>query len=270
MDSRQHTISNGGVVRVTNELDLRQYMMILRKRLVFIIVFVLICSAGAAAFSIFLTDKMYEASTKIIVNQTSSQLSTAQLDLNQINTNIRMIDTYKEIIKTPAIMDKVAEQYPELGFTAEQLARKIKVSSVNNTQMMSLVIQDVDYRKAAETVNAVSAVFQVEIQHIFKVENVSILNEADTEAQPGPVSPNVQLNIAIAFVVSLMLAVGIVFLIEYLDDTIKTEADVLEYLGQPTLAMISKITPEEARTSQSQKAVQTYRAGELERVSIEK
>lgn len=270
LNNLQHTISNGGVVRVTNELDLRQYMMILRKRWLVIISFVVICSAAAAAYSILLKDKMYEASTKIIVNQTSSQLATTQLDINQINTNIRMIDTYKEIIKTPAILDKVEERFPELGFTAEQLARKIKVSSVNNTQVMTLVVQDVDYRKAAETVNAVSTVFQEEIQHIFKVENVSILNNADVEAQPSPVSPNVPLNIAIAFVVSLMLAVGVVFLLEYLDDTIKTEADVQEYLGLPTLAMVSKMTSEEAHTSQSQKVVHTYKAGELERVTLEK
>ncbi|MEK3885261.1 Wzz/FepE/Etk N-terminal domain-containing protein [Paenibacillus sp. PL2-23] len=257
---------------MTNELDLRQYMIILRKRLALILVFVLICSAAAAAFSLFLKDKLYEASTKIIVNQTSNQLATGQLDLNQINTNIRMIDTYKEIMKTPAILDQVASRYPELGFTAEQLARKIGVSSVNNTQVMTLQVQDVDYRKAAETVNAVSIVFQEEIQHIFKVENVTILNLADVEASPSPISPNVPLNIAIAFVVSLMVAVGVVFLMEYLDDTIKTEADVLEYLGQPTLAMISKISPEEARSGEYQpkKAVHTYKGGEIERVSIEK
>lgn len=255
---------------MSNELDLRQYMLIIRKRLPLIVLFVVLCSAAAAVFSVFFKDPLYEASTKIIVNQTSSQLATGQLDLNQINSNIRMIDTYKEIIKTPAILDKVAAQYSALGFTAEELAQKIKVSSVNNTQVMTLVVEDVDYRKAAETVNAVSNVFREEIQHIFKVENVSILNEADLEAQPNPVSPNVPLNIAIAFVVSLMLGVGIVFLLEYLDDTIKTEADVMEYLGQPTLAMISKMNPEDVHTNQSRRANKPYKAGELERVTIEK
>lgn len=239
---------------MSNELDLRQYMAIIRKRLAIIIIFVLICSAAAAVFSIYFKEPLYEASTKIIVNQTTSQLATGQLDLNQINTNIRMIDTYKEIIKTPAILDKVVARYSELGFTANELARKIKVSSVNNTQVMTLVVQDVDYRKAAETVNAVSNVFRDEIQHIFKVENVSILNEADLNAQPNPVSPNVKLNIAIAFVVSLMLAIGIVFLLEYLDDTIKTEADVLDCLGLPTLAMISKMNPEDSGTNKTNRA----------------
>lgn len=255
---------------MSNELDLRQYMTIIRKRLPFILILVLLCTAAAAVYSLFFKDPMYEASTKIIVNQTQSQAMTGQLDLNQINTNIRMIDTYKEIIKTPAILDKVVAGYPELGMTSEELARMIKVSSVNNTQVMTLIVEGMEYRKAAETVNAVSNVFREEIQHIFQVENVSILNEANLTKHPGPVSPNVPLNVAIAFVVSLMLAVGIVFLLEYLDDTIKTEADVLEYLGQPTLAMISKMSMEETASSQTRRSNKPYKAGELERVSIEK
>lgn len=255
---------------MSNELDLRQYMAIIKKRLALIIVFVIICTAAAAVVSMFFKDPVYEASTKIIVNQTTAQMATGQLDINQINSNIKMIDTYKEIIKTPAILDKVASKYPELGLTTTELSRKIQVSSVNNTQVMTLIVQDVDYKQAAQVVNAVSKVFQEEIQHIFKVENVSILNEAVIDAQPSPVSPNIPLNIAIAFVVSLMIAIGITFLLEYMDDTIKTEADVLQFLGQPTLAMISRMNTEDANSSHSSKANQTYKAGELERVSIEK
>ncbi|WP_139991066.1 YveK family protein [Paenibacillus paridis] len=255
---------------MSNELDLRQYMAIIKKRLALIIVFVIICTAAAAVVSMFFKDPVYEASTKIIVNQTTAQMATGQLDINQINSNIKMIDTYKEIIKTPAILDKVASKYSELGLTTTELSRKIQVSSVNNTQVMTLIVQDVDYKQAAQIVNAVSKVFQEEIQHIFKVENVSILNEAVIDAQPSPVSPNIPLNIAIAFVVSLMIAIGITFLLEYMDDTIKTEADVLQFLGQPTLAMISRMNTEDANSSHSSKANQTYKAGELERVSIEK
>ncbi|MGO4347345.1 YveK family protein [Paenibacillus sp. MCAF9] len=255
---------------MSNELDLRQYMAIIKKRLALILVFVFLCTAAAAVISMFFKDPVYEASTKIIVNQTTTQMATGQLDLNQINSNIKMIDTYKEIIKTPAILDKVAEQYPQLGLTATELSRKIQVSSVNNTQVMTLVVQDVDYKQAAQVVNAVSNVFREEIQHIFKVENVSILNEAVVDAQPSPVSPNVPLNVAIAFIVSLMIAVGITFLLEYMDDTIKTEADVLQFLGQPTLAMISRMNTEDANSSQTSKTTQTYKAGELEGVSIEK
>ncbi|QAY67776.1 YveK family protein [Paenibacillus protaetiae] len=256
---------------MSNELELKDYFLIIRKRLALIIAIVVCITAITAVYSIFFKDPIYEASTKIIVNRTSAQAATQDLDINEINSNIKIIDTYKEIIKTPAILDKVAAQHPELGLSAKQLAGKIKVSSVNNTQVMTVVVTDVSYPVAARAVNAVSEVFQQEIPHVFNVENVSILNKADVEDDPSPVSPNVPLNIVIGFVVSLMLAVGISFLLEYMDDTIKTEADVQRYLGQPTLALIAKVNPNELSSKNAGLSKnKNQQAGEWNSVTIGK
>ncbi len=173
-----------------------------------------------------------------------------------INTQIRLIETYKEIIKTPAIMDIVTKEHPEFNLTSDQLSSLVKVSTVNNTQVMTLSVQGKDQAKAANIANAISNTFKQEIPKIMKVDNVSILNEAKIEKQPEPVKPNKTLNIAIAFVVSLMVAVGLVFLLEYLDDTIKTEADVERILELPTLAAITKMKPEDLQAARSTQAKQ--------------
>jgi capsular polysaccharide biosynthesis protein len=163
--------------------------------------------------------------------------------------NIRLIDTYKEIIKTKRIMDKVVQEHPEFNLTRDQLIQKVKVSSVNNTQVMTLAVQDESYAKAADIVNAVSKVFKEEIPSIYMgIDNVSILNEANRDDNAAPVKPNKKLTVAISFVVSLMVAFGLAFLLEYLDDTIKTEADVAKYLELPTLAMVTKINEEDLGT----------------------
>ncbi|NIK69227.1 Wzz/FepE/Etk N-terminal domain-containing protein [Paenibacillus sp. BK033] len=252
---------------MSEELDLREYFLIVRKRLLLIVIFVLVCTVASGVYTKIFKDPIYEASTKIVVNRTNESLAVGALDINAINSNIKMIETYKEVIKTPAILGKVAEKYPQLGLSAKELAKKIKVSSVNDTQVMTLAVQDVSYRQAAEIVNAISIVFQQEIPNIFQVQNVSILNEAILDDQPAPVSPNVTLNIIIAFVVSLMIAVGIAFLLEYMDDTIKTEADVERYLGQPTLAMVARVEASEFQTGSS-RAENRQKAGGLENVTI--
>lgn len=235
------------------ELDLKDYIKIIRKRLWIITAIICITTFATAIVSFFFIHPTYQASTKLIVNKSNDRVGVDQVDINSINTNLRLIDTYKEIIKTPAIMDKVVTEFPEFNLTAEQLIDKVKVSSVNNTQVMTLIVQDKSYAKAAKIVNAVSKVFQQEISKIMKVDSVSLLNEAQILANPSPVKPNKKLNVAISFVVSLMIAVGLVFLLEYLDDTIKTEADIQQYLGIPTLGLISKILPEdiEARSKAS-------------------
>jgi capsular polysaccharide biosynthesis protein len=231
------------------ELDLKDYIKILRKRIWLIVSIVLVACLATGIVSFMFMDPTYEASTKIIVNKQNERVGADQIDLNTINMNIRLIDTYKEIIKTKRIMDKVVQEHPELNLTRDQLIQKVKVSSVNNTQVMTLAVQDESYAKAADIVNAVSKVFKEEIPSIYMgIDNVSILNEANRDDNAAPVKPNKKLNVAISFVVSLMVAFGLAFLLEYLDDTIKTEADVAKYLELPTLAMVTKINEEDLGT----------------------
>ncbi|WP_372663097.1 YveK family protein [Cohnella sp.] len=234
------------------ELDLKDYIRIIRKRIWLILVFVFVVSIVTAMASFMWLQPVYQASTKLIVNKTNENVNVGQVDINSVNLNIRLIDTYKEIIKTPVIMDKVVQDYPQLGLTSEQLTAQVKVSSVNNTQVMTLSVENPSYKVATEIVNAISLVFIKEIPSIMKVDNVSLLAPANPSKTPAPVKPQPVLNTAIAFIVSLMLAVGACFLLEYLDDTIRTEQDVEQYLGVPTIGMIPKLKDDEVRTSRNE------------------
>lgn len=247
------------------EIDLKDYIKIIRKRLWLILLFVIVACVATAIISFYFIKPTYEASTKLIVNK-SDQRQMEQLDLNTINMNLRLIDTYKEIIKTSRIMDKVVAEHPEFGLTSEQLSKRIKVSSVNNSQVMTLIIQDGSYSTAASIVNAISKIFVEEIPLILTLDNVSILEHAKMDITPSPVKPNPKLNIAISFVLSLMVALGISFLLEYFDDTIKSEEDVREYLGLPTLSMIMKIKEDDLQGHHSATTTQRQ-AGDVKRVT---
>ena len=54
----------------------------------------------------------------------------------------------------------------------------------------------------------------------------------------SPIKPKKQLNIAIAAFIGIMVGLGIVFLIEYLDNTIKTPEDVQKHVGIPVIGTI--------------------------------
>ena len=82
-----------------------------------------------------------------------------------------------------------------------------------------------------------------------------------------PVRPRVLMNTALAAVVGGMLAVGAIFLVEALDDTLKNPDDVSRHLGLPILGTILKhevengnpVTAEEPRspTSEAYRALRT-------------
>jgi succinoglycan biosynthesis transport protein ExoP len=58
---------------------------------------------------------------------------------------------------------------------------------------------------------------------------------------PTPISPNVRMNVLLAAAIGLVLAVGGVILIEYLDDTVKTAEDVIRISGYPMIGGITRI-----------------------------
>jgi succinoglycan biosynthesis transport protein ExoP len=66
--------------------------------------------------------------------------------------------------------------------------------------------------------------------------NVSTIEEARVPREP--VGPQRVRNIIMALLVSLGVGVGLAFLLDYLDDTLKTVEDVDRYLHLPTLALI--------------------------------
>ena len=67
-------------------------------------------------------------------------------------------------------------------------------------------------------------------------ENIKIAANAVTPG--GPIGPARTRNILVAFLVSFGVGIGLAFLLDYLDDSVKTSDDIGRHLGLPTLALI--------------------------------
>lgn len=219
-------------------ISIKDIFKTLKKRWKIIMMLTLIAALISATISYFVLTPVYQSSTQILVNQKQSE---NQLDSTQIRSNIDMINTYSVIIKSPAILGKVIDEL-ELEQTVEELSEKITINSQENSQVFFLAVQDSNPAKAVEIANTISLTFQKEIKDIMKVDNVSILAKAEIKEDSKPVKPNSLLNIAIALVVGLMSGIGLAFLLEYMDNTIKDEDDIERLLELPILGSIQKIT----------------------------
>jgi capsular polysaccharide biosynthesis protein len=232
-------------------ISLKDIARTLRKRLTLIALIAVIAVAVSGITSYFILTPVYEASTQMLVNQKSSEQPV--LDPNQIRTNVEMINTYKQIIQSPAILDIVVEEL-NLQQSTETLKSKITVSSEQNSQVFNLTVEAEDPAQAVKLANAISETFSAEVTGLMNVDNVKILAPAVLTDNPTPIKPKPLLNIAIALVVGLMAGVGIAFLLEYLDNTIKTEEDIQNILGLPILGAIPKISVDDEKAPFSKKA----------------
>ncbi|MFE4350586.1 YveK family protein [Peribacillus butanolivorans] len=219
-------------------ISIKDIFQTLKKRWKLITLLTLIAALISGAISYFLLTPVYQSSTQILVNQKQSK---NQIDSTQIRSNIDMINTYSVIIKSPAILEKVIDDL-ELEQSVDQLSQKITINSQENSQVFSLTVQDSNPSKVVEIANSVSGTFEKEIKDIMNVDNVSILAKAEVKENPTPVKPSPLLNIAIAVVVGLMAGIGLAFLLEYMDNTIRDEKDIEKLLGLPLLGSIQKIS----------------------------
>ena len=206
---------------------------------------ILVIAFGAAIvsaiISFFFMTPIYQSSTQILVNQKKQE--GAMIQAGEVQTNIQLTNTYKVIIKSPVILDQVNEKL-KLNMTAQALTGKINVANEKDSQVISVTAEDKDPKLARDIANATADVFKGEVAKIMNVDNVTVLSKAEVAENQSPIKPRPMLNVAIAFVVGLMAAVGLAFLLEYLDNTVKKEEDVENLLGLPVLGIVARMDEE--------------------------
>lgn len=235
-------------------ISLKELFAILRKRLVMILAITIGVALVSAIVSFYFITPIYQTSTQILVNQKKQE---GIVQPGEIQTSLQLTNTYKVIVKSPVILDQVKEKL-KLNMSTGALNSKISVGNEKDSQVMVVAVQDKDPKLARDIANTTAEVFQSEIAKIMSVDNVTILSKAEVTDGQAPIKPNKMLNVAIAFVVGLMASVGLAFLLEYLDNTMKKEEDIEKLLGVPVLGVVSRM---EEKGSTSGNLSSTKRVG---------
>ncbi|MGF9741826.1 Wzz/FepE/Etk N-terminal domain-containing protein [Priestia megaterium] len=217
-------------------ISIKSIFTTLKERWKLILITMVFFALISGIVSYYLLTPVYSASTQILVNQKHSG---EQIDSLQIQTDIGMINTYGEIIKSPVILQKVIDEL-NLKQNTGQLSKKISITSQENSQVFLLTVQDSNPANAVRIANGVSEIFQKEIKNIMNIDNISILAKAKLQENPNPIKPNPILNIVIATFIGLLIGIGLAFIMEYLDNTIKSEQDLETLLELPILGSIQK------------------------------
>lgn len=222
------------------EISLVELFDIIKKHFKYIVLTTLATTVIASIYTLFLVTPMYQSSTEMLVTQSSSENTVvSQAD---INTSISLINTYEDIIRNNVILDPVIDEM-DLDMTAGALRETVTVQSESNSQVFSIRVENENPYQAAEIANATAGIFQERIFDIMNVDNVTIISEATPNMSPA--SPNNMLNIIIGFLLGAMIGIGLVFLRELTDTTVKTEEYVEQATGWVSLGHISTFTKQD-------------------------
>ncbi|WP_436878959.1 Wzz/FepE/Etk N-terminal domain-containing protein [Mammaliicoccus sciuri] len=213
-------------------IDLSKLLLILKKNMKYLIILPIVFLALSMVITfVFMTPK-YSSSTQVLVNQKETD---NQMMAQQVQSNLQLVNTYSEIIKSPRILDKVSKNLKG-KYSSIEISGMLTVSNQSESQILNIVVEN-ESREAASTVaNEIANVFSKDVSKIMNVDNVSILSKADTNG--NQISPQPLVNSVVGIFLGLIVALIIIFLKEILDKRIKTEEDVVEILDLPVLGTI--------------------------------
>lgn len=215
-------------------IDLREYFAIIKKRFWIIALLAIISALISGVISFFMLNPVYEAKSTLIVNA-DKQAETQIVTGDQITVTQKLAVTYGEIIKSRIVLDDVIKNL-KLETTYESLSGQITVSPVNDTQIISISVQDTNPQKARDIANEIPKVFKKEAKRITKANDIQVIDKAILPQ--NPIKPNKMMNMAIAAVLGAMIGLFVVFLIEYLDNKLKTPQDIEKHLGLSVLGVV--------------------------------
>ena len=151
----------------------------------------------------------------------------------EVQSNIQLVNTYSEILKSPRIIEDVAKKTLNIH---EDIKSMLTVTTQAQSQILNVNVKNGSKKDAEKVANDIASVFSKDMPKIMNVDNVSVLSKANGTATK--VSPNLIQNLAIGLILGIIIAMMIVVLKELFDRRIRTEEDVKRELNIPVLGSI--------------------------------
>ena len=205
----------------------------LKKRWILIVSITLVATLISGILSFFVIKPTYEASTKVFVGKEESSLE--GYNTNDIQMYQKLLQTYAETIKTNEVI-QAAINSTNADLSIKDVKDSLTVTPISDTQILQIKYQNNDPEVARSIIENITNEFVILSKELVPNGNVRVIEAV--QLPEDPVAPNKKMNIAIAFLLGLMVSVGLVFLLEYLDNTFKTKENLERELNIPVLGLI--------------------------------
>ncbi|MEG1142825.1 MAG: Wzz/FepE/Etk N-terminal domain-containing protein [Clostridia bacterium] len=208
----------------------------LKKRWIMIVTITVLATLISGVVSFFLIKPQYEASTKVFIGKEEG--ADEAYNNNDIQMYQKLMKTYSETIKTKDLLNKALKTV-KTDLKVEDVMNGITVVPVADTQILQIKFKSTSPEDAKNIIQAVTDEFMTTSKELVPNGNIRVIETVETPK--NPVSPNKKMNIAIAFLLGLMVSVGLTFLLEFLDNTFKSKDEMERILELPVLGVIPNI-----------------------------
>lgn len=199
---------------------------------ILLILFFGIVGLSLAIFYVYTAPLKYESNTDLYIEP---QVTSSTVNYEGILTNRSMVKTYKQIMQSRKIVDKVIENL-SINYTYDEVLNFMTISSINDTEMIRISVTTQSSALSSNIANEVSAIFIETIEEDLGITNIAVIDEAINTNTPVELSMTKMSIIGLGL--GLVLGMLLAFLIESMDNKVKNHDDVKKYLKVKTLGVI--------------------------------
>lgn len=219
------------------EINLKEVYSYFKSRLLWMVLAIVVIVIIGNVYTILTRVPMYQSNTTIVlVGESKKGYSQTDSQLNQ-----NLIGTYSEIITSRKVLQQVIDNL-KLKMTVDELSQNITTSSVEDTEIIRITVNNEKKKMAVKIADEVASVFSEEIQDIYNLENVAIIDKAEEADEPYNI--NYVKDNVIYLMIGIVLSFGVVFVMYYFDTTIKSSETVEEKLGLTVIGIVPKESKE--------------------------
>ena len=198
-------------------MELQDYLAIVRKRWISILLITLL-TTGAAVAATLLTVPTYSARSQVYVSLQSAG-TTADL-LQGSSFAQRQVKSYTDLVTTPRVLIPVIENL-DLATTPDELAKTITADSPLDTVLINITATHPDPQTASDIANATAESLASEVTDLERPTDgpspVKISTVRIATAPTEPSAPSAKRNVALGLLLGLALGFGVAVLRKVLD-----------------------------------------------------
>ena len=223
---------------MSSKKNMEDISNILKKRWKLILIFILVAVLISSIGTFFLIKPQYEASTKLFIGKDEITSKVKSYDNNDVIMYQKLLKTYSEMLITKDLA-KEAIKNSSIDIKPETLLRNLTIVPLADTQILQIKLKNESPNDANKLVVYITEEFIDLSKEIVPNGNIQVLE--NVQASKEPISPNKKINIGIAVLIGLMSGIGIVVMLEFIDDTFKSKDEMERELEIAVIGVIPNI-----------------------------
>lgn len=224
------------------EIDLRELFNIFWNKKYQILLTVLIFIIIGVVYTIGFTTPMYSAKTTLVLamsgNAGGEKKENNSITTTDITLNSKLIGTYSKLVKSSKVVRQVLSNL-NIEENENKIKNNISVTAEEDSEVIRITVNHENATYAAKIANEVASEFSKMINELYKIDNIYIVDKA--EVPNGPSNIHHAKDVILFALVGLALSAAYVFILNMLDNTIKTAEDIERAYGMQVLVTIPKI-----------------------------